>query len=212
MTANADKVVLEWYGKKTSPTKPEVVTHIMYFIVFRRHDWASTTSNMQRKFGKIRKCSFWDVRADRHTDTVTPWSQYFAPVLGAKYHGCSAARTRGDGVPHFFRHGDASPTPLFWTEMHSVITLMLAVGECRLTYSLWWTAPMLFRQAQPSVNAALATWTSLLVTHGACFSCLTYRLCHSLNCTVLHWSPGTRPRMQKRGCENIDLLQTLKHE
>jgi len=28
--------------------------------------------------------------------------------------------------------------------------------------------------------------TSLLVTHGACFSCVTYRLCYSLNCTVFY--------------------------
>jgi len=82
---------------------------------------------------------------------------------------------------------------------------MLAAGECRLTCSLWWTAPMLFRQAQPSVNAALATWTSLLVTHGACFSCLKYRLCYSWNCTVLHWGPCS---LRKRGCENMDLLYT----
>jgi len=59
--------------------------------------------------------------------------------------------------------------------MHSVITLMLAAGVCRLTYCLWWTAPMLFRQAQPSVNAALGfshmniivsdTRSMLLVSH-----------------------------------------------
>ena len=29
---------------------------------------------------------------------------------------------------------------------------MPAAGECRLTYDLWWTAPILFRQAQPSVK------------------------------------------------------------
>jgi len=49
---------------------------------------------------------------------------------------------------------------------------------------------MNFTHVIPSSTAAcergFSHMTSSLVTHGACFSCLTYRLCYSLNCTVLH--------------------------
>jgi len=40
--------------------------------------------------------------------------------------GCSGAGTRGDGVPHFFRQGDASPAPpLFWTEIRANVNPLL---------------------------------------------------------------------------------------
>jgi len=40
--------------------------------------------------------------------------------------GCSGAGTRGDGVPHFSRQGDASPTsPLFWTEICAKVSPLL---------------------------------------------------------------------------------------
>ena len=40
--------------------------------------------------------------------------------------GCSGAETRGAAFPHFFRQGDASPTPpTFWIEIHAKVSPLL---------------------------------------------------------------------------------------
>jgi len=45
---------------------------------------------------------------------------------------CSGAGMREDAVPHFFRQGDASPTPpLFWTEIRAKVSPLLQLD----TYS-----------------------------------------------------------------------------
>jgi len=73
------------------------------------------------------------IEENRRTDTVTrPIALSFAQMRSATNNysihdqESTGAGTRGDGVPHFFRQGDASPTPpLFWTETRAKVSLLL---------------------------------------------------------------------------------------
>jgi len=47
-------------------------------------DRDSTTGNMYGKCREIWTCGFWDMRADRQTNTQTHWSLYFASLPGAE--------------------------------------------------------------------------------------------------------------------------------
>ena len=43
-----------------------------------------------------------------------------------KEQGCSGARTRGDGVPHFFRQEGRVPhSPTFWIEIRAKVSPLL---------------------------------------------------------------------------------------
>jgi len=117
---------------------------------------------------------------------------------------CSGAGTRGEGVPHFFRQGDASPIPSpFWTEIRAKVSPFLQlVTYWNAVYDNFSTAELIsicYRHSNTSSCIAGQDQRSAVTILLTCMSVrvcrpkLFWNLCLSLVSGVLHFFLGLGP-------------------